>query len=326
MNEITKVDASFEKRRELQAVIDKFLRSLDVKPNSIRTYARGLKQFAEWLNAQGDIPLTRESILAYKNYLHAKNVSALTISNYLVAVRRLFEFTEAEKIFPNIAKNIKGCKRARSFRKDPLTIEQVHSLLNSFNLSSKDDLRNFAIVNLLLRAGLRTIELVRADLGDISQQAGEAVLWVQGKNCDTKDQFVLLTEASLKPIRDYLASRGSVKEADPLFVSHSDRNKNKRLTTRSISRIVKEQLKKIAINDPRLTAHSLRHTAITLALQGGATLQEAQALGRHQDISVTLIYAHNTHRVRDAAEKKIDAILSRGLNDGNQTAQQGGHV
>jgi len=304
----------------LDDVAHRFLNSLDVKPNSRKTYERGLKQFIEWFAPQAISNPKRENILAYKDYLQSKGISALTVSSYLVAVRRFFEFAEAEKIYPNIAKNVKGCKRAKSFRKDPLTLEQAHLLLGSFDLSLRDELRNFAMINLLLRAGLRTIELVRADLKDISQQSGEAVLWIQGKNCDSKDQFVVLTEASLRPIRDYLSSRGAIKETDPLFTSNSDRNKNDRLSTRSISRIVKEQLKKIGIQDPRITAHSLRHTAITLALKGGATIQEAQALGRHQSINTTLVYAHNSHRVQNAAEKKIDAILSRGTDGVTQAA------
>ena len=89
----------------------------------------------------------------------------------------------------------------------------------------------------------------------------------------------------------------------------SDRNRNRRLTTRSVSRIIKEHLREIGLDSPRLTAHSLRHTAITLSLQAGATIQEAQALGRHANINTTLIYAHNIDRIAHAPEKKIDAFL-----------------
>jgi integrase/recombinase XerC/integrase/recombinase XerD len=49
---------------------------------------------------------------------------------------------------------------------------------------------------------------------------------------------------------------------------------------------------------------------VTLALQAGATVQEAPALARHANINTTLIYAHNIDRVRDAPERKIDVLLS----------------
>ena len=309
MDEIAQIDSSLEKQRSMQDLINGFLRSLDVRPNSVKTYERGLKQFTEWLTSQGDLQLTRETILAYKNYLSVRGTSALTISSYLVAVRRFFEFAEAEKIFPNIAKGIKGAKRPKGFRKDALTVGQIKELLESSDQATFEGLRNHAILNLLVRTGIRTIELTRADVGDIRPQSGEIVLWVWGKGRDVKDEFVVLTAAALKPIREYLNQRGNLGDSAPLFASESDRNKDQRLTPRTISRIVKEHLKKVAINNGRATAHSLRHTAITLALQGGATIQEAQALGRHSSVDTTLLYAHNFNRVLNAAEKKIDEVL-----------------
>ena len=187
-------------------------------------------------------------------------------------------------------------------------------MLLSIDCSNLQGKRDFAIINLLIRTGLRTIEVIRANIEDIRQESGEAVLWIQGKGRDDKDEFVLLTEGTFKPIRDYLSSRSITDNKEPLFASLSDRNKGNRLTTRSISRIVKNKLKEIGLNNDRLTAHSLRHTAITLALKGGATIQEAQALGRHANINTTLIYSHNINRVTQAPEKKIDVILKE-IND-----------
>jgi integrase/recombinase XerC/integrase/recombinase XerD len=65
----------------------------------------------------------------------------------------------------------------------------------------------------------------------------------------------------------------------------------------------------MGIDDSRITAHSLRHTAITLSLLAGATPQEARAMARHADINTTLIYAHNINRIAQAPEKKIDEFL-----------------
>jgi len=106
-----------------------------------------------------------------------------------------------------------------------------------------------------------------------------------------------------------------------LFPSLSDMNLGQRLTTRSVSRIVKSYLRKIGLNSNRLTAHSLRHTAITLCLQGGATIQEAQALGRHANINTTLIYAHNIDRLTQAPERKIDAVLNGIGQEATQTGE-----
>ena len=81
------------------------------------------------------------------------------------------------------------------------------------------------------------------------------------------------------------------------------------MTTRSISRLIKNALLKADINDKRLTAHSLRHTAITNALKGGANLQEVKTMARHANINTTLIYSHNLERMANPAERFIDKYM-----------------
>ena len=116
---------------------------------------------------------------------------------------------------------------------------------------------------------------------------------------------MLLVEETLRPLRAYLSARGRLKETEPLFASGSRRNTGEALTTRSISRIVKERLRAVGLDDSRLTAHSLRHTAITLSIKGGASLQQAQAMARHTDPKTTLIYFHNLARIEAGAERFI---------------------
>jgi len=302
--------------RNIDKLVDSFIESQDVKNNSKYTYKRSLKGFLAWVkNSQVDTP-TRNEILQYKAYLSSQiesdKLSALTANNYLVSVRKFFEWAEGMRLYPNIARGIKGFKRSKGFRKDPLTVSQIKELLGSVNTSTLQGLREYALLNLLVRTGLRTIELVRANVEDIRQESGEAVLDIQGKGRDSKDEFVLLTDSTLKPILTYLNARGKVEDKAPLFTSLSDRNKNQRLSTQSISKIVKTYFRGINLDSKKLTAHSLRHTAITLSLKGGATIQEAQTLGRHADINTTMIYAHNIDRIKNAPERKIDELLSSG--------------
>jgi len=290
-------------------MIEEFLCSQDVRPSSCATYRREIRAFFSWLDVNKAETLTDEDILRFKRSLDERGLSSLTITNYLVAVRKFFAWTETKGYYPNVAKTIKGAKRTKGFRKDPLTPEQVKGLLAEIDRTTPEGKRDYALVNLFIRTGLRTIEVIRANAGDIRQQGGDALLYIQGKGRDGKDEFVLLTEATLRPIREYLASRKAVKDEEPLFVSLSNRNGGERLSTRSLRRIVKNRLRGIEIEDKRITAHSLRHTAITLSLLGGATIQEAQALARHADINTTLVYAHNINRVANAPERKIDSML-----------------
>lgn len=294
----------------IESFIEQFLKSLDIRDSSRSTYARQIKEFLAWQVKRGLSNPSREDILAYKEYLTKdKKLASLTVSGYLTAVRKIFEWLESIKAYPNIAKNIKGPKRKRGFRKDSLTVEQVRLLLNSINRDNLSGKRDFAMLNLMIRTGLRTIEIARATREDITHQSGAAVLLIHGKGRDSKDDLVLLTENTLQPIREYLKARGKIRDEDPIFASHSTKNNGGQLTTRSISRIVKDRLLDLGWDDSRLTAHSLRHTAITLSLLAGATPQEARAMARHSDINTTLIYAHNINRIKQAPEIKIDDFL-----------------
>lgn len=293
----------------LEELLQRFLEAQDIAPSSRATYRRQLRQFVSWLQQTGRASrlstLLREDILSYKDYLLQLGLSSYTVSGYITATRKLFEWLEAEKVYPNIARGVKGTKKAKGFRKDCLTPGQIREALEAIDMATLEGLRDYALLNLLLRTGLRTVEVTRATLGDLRQESGSAVLWIQGKGRASKDDFVLLVEETLRPLRAYLSARGRLREEEPLFASTSRRNTGEALTTRSISRIVKERLRAIGLDDSRLTAHSLRHTAITLSIKGGASLQQAQAMARHTDPKTTLIYSHNLARIEAGAERFI---------------------
>ena len=289
-----------------ESKVEDFLKSLDVSERSRATYARSLRQFILWLYETGrnTLELQREDILDYKEYL-AESKSAYTVTLYLTSVRRLYQWLESQRVYPDITRGIKGAKKPRGFRKDTLSQDQLREALNAMELVSLDSMRDYAIFNLMARTGLRAIEVSRALVEDIRMESGQEVLWVQGKGRDTKDDFVILTPEALEPIKNYLRARGAVKKEEPLFCSHSYRNMGDSLTTRSISRIIKQALQRVGLEDSRLTAHSLRHTAISLSISGGASLQQAQAMARHTDSRTTLIYFHNLERISSGAEKFI---------------------
>ncbi len=293
----------------LEELVRRFVDAQDVAPSSRATYRRELRQFCLWLQETGLATrmetIRREDILAYKDHLEKAGKSAYTVSGYLVAVRRLFAWLESEKVYPDIARGVKGAKKARGFRKDCLTPAQIRETLEAIDRSTLEGLRDYALVNLLARTGLRTVEVSKAELGDLRQESGEAVLWIQGKGRDTKDDFVLLVDDTLKPLRRWLKARGPLTQYAPLFCSLSPKNYGEPLTTRSISRIAKNALKGAKLDSERLTAHSFRHTAVTLAIKGGASLEQAQAMARHSDPRTTQVYFHNVSRVEAGAEKYI---------------------
>lgn len=303
-----KLTSILESKKE--QLVSLFIDSLDLTYNSKETYRRCLRQFMKWtLSNNIELQnLTRESIIAYKNSLFEKGMSSLSVSAYINSVRLFFEYCEASKVFPNIAKGIRSPKRKRAFRKQPLSLEQGKKLLEFMEAS---DLRDRAIINLLLRTGLRTIEVVRANIEDLTYKGGQRVLLVHGKGRSEKDNFVILTDKTYKSIEDYLASRTNILDRAPLFTSGSNNNKGERLTTRTISFIAKENLKNIGINGKEYTAHSLRHTTAVNILRAGGTLENAQHTLRHSSPLTTQIYTETLEeerRLLNSGEALLDAM------------------
>ena len=291
------------------ALIDRFIASIDAKINSKSTYRRQIKPFIEWISDKYSFDnlrfLSQQEIYSYKDALVRAGKSACIISGYLTVVRKFFEWLESQKIFPNIAKSVKGLKKPKGFRKECLTTDQIKSALAVFDTTTLDGLRDYALFNLLVRTGLRTVEVSRATVGDLRQESGEAILLVQGKGRDSKDDFVLLVDEALRPLYKYLASRGPLSENEPLFCSTSNRTRGEPLKERTICGIIKETLRKVDIDDSRITAHSLRHTAVSLSIKNGASLIQAQAMARHSDPKTTMIYFYNHERIKSGAERYV---------------------
>jgi len=308
MNELKPIESAERLEVQAQTLIASYLAQLDARPKTKDTYRKAINRFFAWLIERGNGGLSRADILFYKQYL-LKQYSPATVSAYLTALRSFFKYLESEGLCNNIAADVKGAEKARGYKKDILTKEQAGAVLAAVDRTTPEGLRDYAIINLLMRTGLRTIELERANYEDMRQEAGQPLLYVQGKGRSDKDEFILLTPATLDPIREYINATGGRKDKEPIFQSMSNRSTGGRLTTRSISRIVKEAMKAAGIDSDRLTAHSLRHGAITYALMSGATLQEAQQLARHGNINTTLIYAHNLQRISSAPERRIDDFL-----------------
>ena len=175
--------------RKQETLITQFIGNLDVMPKSKQTYRKALKQFMQYIEAEGITEPTRQDILAYKQHL-LDHYKAGTVSSYLTAVRALFTYLESEKIYPNVAKGVKGPK-SNSTRKEHLTVGQAKRLLASLDTSTIIGLRNYAIINLLIQTGLRTIEINRALIGDIRKEGGEAYSTYKAK--EGKAKTVLCT-------------------------------------------------------------------------------------------------------------------------------------
>lgn len=289
-------------------LLKRFLDYLDASEKTVQTYTRALRQFFKFLYENNIKQPQRADVLAFRDNLKDKGRKPTTIKSYIVAVRLFFQWTNQEGLYPNIAEKIKGAKLDQAHKKDYLTVDQIKDVLNNIDTSTLTGARDYAIIVLMVTGGLRTIEVSRADMDDMRNVGNSPALYIQGKGRDEKTEYVKLPLQVFKAIGRYREMLG--KQYDVLFVSTSNNNKGQRLTTRSISGIVKKRLKEAGYTSNRLTAHSLRHTAGTLNLMNGGTLEETQQLLRHSNINTTMIYLHHLERENNQSEKRIaDALF-----------------
>lgn len=252
------------------------------------------------------------------------NCKPNTVKQYLQSVRQFFSWTAANSIYPNIAANIHAPKiRTETHKKDSLTASEVLTIENSIaqkaqerttaaalelkdtdgkiQRSSEQGKRLFAMYLLAVNAGLRTIELSRANIKDLETKGGKTYLYIFGKGRSEADQKKPIAPEVKAAIDDYLKSRSdSYTSNSPLFVSTGNRSGGKRIAPTTISTMLKKAMQAAGFDSERLTAHSLRHTAGQNVLEiTGDNIYKTQLYMRHTSPKTTEIYLNNDSTEQD---------------------------
>lgn len=283
----------------------RYIAYLDTTPKTVETYTKSLRQFFYYLADNHITQPGRSDVLAYKESLKNRGLKPSTIQNYITAVKIFFAWTAQENIYPNIADRIKGAKLDRNHKKDYLTTTQIKTVIDGIERTSSQGKRDYALFVLMVTGGLRDIEVSRANIEDLRPLGRFTALYVQGKGHTEKTDYIKIPAPAEKAIRAYLKDRGNAKANEPLFTSLSNNSKGKRLSTRSISGIIKTRLIEAGYNSDRLTAHSLRHTAVTLSLLAGKDITEVQQFARHANITTTMIYNHSLEQAKNSCSDAI---------------------
>lgn len=291
-----------------EALYSRFIRYLDASPKTAQTYSRAIRQFAKYLDANGIAQPTRDDVLAYRDELKQSH-KATTVQLYIIALRQFFTWAAQEGLYPNIAQHVKGSKLTKEHKKDYLTSSQVKAVLGEMEQDTPQARRDYAIFALMVTGGLRDIEVHRANVEDLRTLGDSTVLYLQGKGREERAEYVKLPAPVERAIRATFADRQDLAPASPLFISLSNNSRGDRISTRSISGIIKSSLKRAGYDSDRLTAHSLRHTAVTLSLLGGNSLQDVQQFARHANIGTTLIYVHGLDRAKNQCENTIATAI-----------------
>lgn len=292
--------------------------------NTRRSYENLIKLFFTWVNKDlGEV--SRDDVLAYRDYLRKSSYRDTTIWNKFISLNRFFKHVERENrkfhnpivfkelslIFP---KKDKGYYTV-------LTVSEANRLLGQCDRKTDIGRRDYAILVVMLVYGLRANEIagVRHKHLEHERVKGQQKLWVvdrKGRFQNRPKTGIILNGKALQAFDawlDIVKGYGiKITGELPIFLPFIyDRVDHKlvirrdrlpaALSVKSVENIVTRHIKraKIERDGEVLSAHALRHTAFTVLAQEGVRIQDIQKLAGHQDINTTMIYVHSAQSYED---------------------------
>lgn len=280
---------------------DKFIRYLEIEKeassHTIINYQADLKTFFQFLGAGKRIEdVDYLFIRRFLAYLREKRLSRASIARNLSCLRSFFKFLVREGLLKS--NPLSGVATPKGEKKLPVFIQEgdISKLLDG---PCKDTagLRDRAILETLYSTGMRVSELVGMDAKNCDFIGGVVKVYGKGK----KERFTPIGEKAIEAIKEYMKASQKIRSSDikAIFLN----NKGKRLTDRSIRRIVERYIQKVSLKG-RISPHTLRHSFATHLLNRGADLRSVQELLGHASLSTTQIYTHvSTERMKDAYQK-----------------------
>lgn len=293
----------------------------DAAADTIKTYRTQVQQFLNWCDRHNQEPAaaTSRQIKQYRAWLvQDQRLKPATVALKLSVVRRFYQAAvEQGYVDANPALGIKAPRE----RRDPadrityLEKTEVEQLMDAMPVGvDVKTLRDKALLALMAIEGPRTVELHRANIADLIRQGRNWGIRVAGKR---SLRIVPLTPDLAQLLQDYLDARRETGEKlnrdRPLFIAVGNRAGGKRLSRRGMRLIVDRHLNQAQLKHQEgrtISAHSLRHTAGTLALRAGAELRQVQDLLGHADPRTTCIYAHVADRWENNPALQVGIDLS----------------
>jgi integrase/recombinase XerD len=297
----------------------------NVALKSRRIYLSDAKHFVTWLDIQHFTfqTVNFETMSEYRAYLvdHFKKATA---ARMLVVAKRLLDITVILKLRQdNPANQVKSISsRANNIdgtvgiggNETPYTAlasEQAWQLLIAIDRATLVGKRDYAIISLLLRTGIRRSECAALTLADLRQEQGFYVVFIQHGKGD-KRRLVKLPFDVWEALEDYLKATGTwglveLYPTTPLFCHFKKGSRlniadsTTPISDKLIERVVKARAKQAGLESLHITPHSLRASFVTLALEGGAKLYQVQYAVGHSDPRTTEHYQRRKLNLQDNA-------------------------
>lgn len=295
--------------KSLTAIAEDFLHQHDVSPITRRQYFSNLKQLINWLreNDRSERNITKVDIINFKRDMQNHGRTAATVANYLTTFKVFFRYMQDLNLMSDIMYGIKYPKKDKTYKKLPFNDEEVYKLMEAVNKKSNLLIRHrdYAMINLMLLTGMRTIEVSRIRIKDIKNLQNKTVIQTRGKGDFDYRSTVSVDDDLMLLINNYLLERKDFDNNDYLFVSFSNHNRCGKLEARTISTIVADYLKIAGIKSEYHTAHSLRHTAAMKFLEyNGENYEALRIYMRHASPATTLVYTHMyTDKIEQSANQ-----------------------
>lgn len=279
---------------DLQFALQDYLHFLKVErqlaDNTISSYKRDLTAYTHWLASSPEraAKVDQQQITNYLHQLKEQGKSARTISRHISSIRSFHQFMLRDKVSdsdPTV-----HLEQPKVEKKLPrvLSVSSIDKLIQSVGLSTPQNIRDTAILELLYGTGMRVSELIGMNADDINLTMGFVRVFGKG----SKERIIPLGNTAVKACTNYLENVrpdfvSSNGERDALFLN----TRGGRLTRQSIWSLLQEVSKKSGLTQ-KLTPHMLRHSFATHLVENGADLRAVQEMLGHADISTTQIYTH----------------------------------
>ena len=283
--------------------IETFLEALyaeqDAAQNTLKSYATDLRAFSAFLSDQNKDfqSASRADVEDFLIALEARGMAESTRARRLSAIRQLYRFAFEEGWRnDNPAAQIRGPRKKRHLPKI-LSEQDVDRLLiaaTKTGRSTRDQLRNSCLMQVLYATGMRVSELVSLPVAAV--RGDPEMLLIRGKG--NKERMVPLSPPAKMAIAAWLRTRDAGQElarkqgAVPSRYLFPSGGKLGHLTRIRFYTLVKEIAVIAGVSPDTVTPHTLRHAFATHLLAGGADLRVIQILLGHADIATTEIYTH----------------------------------
>ena len=272
-------------------------REKSLSPNTVKGYISDIKNFLKFVPREQLKQVNFSLIRKYLGELQERGYQKSTLARRVATLHSFFHYLYLKG---NLAFSPLSNLRAPKLEKRiPSFLEEVEveRLLETTQGEDFFHLRDKAILELLYATGMRIMELINLNMGDIDYL--ENLVKVQGKG--NKERLIPLGSYAKKALNIYLEKRnGRVKVGeDALFINKY----GERLSDRWIRKKLKKYIDKTEILK-KVSPHTLRHSFATHLLNRGADLRSVQELLGHERLSTTQIYTHITPRRLKEVYKK----------------------